>query len=310
MMKCDYKNREGTIADYLMYRLSDEEATKFQEHFFNCDICFQELQLQRSAVNLIKAEGKTLFEDYLEERDKETFLSRLRRSQFKKALSFQENRVIFGGVALAIIVLVACLFLFKVESEPELLATIEYSADVPYAYHPPDMLRRGEGELPDAVRSFNYGFSIAMLAYKDREYETAIRNLQAIQPQADDLVKTMGNNERALAAVSQYYFYLGLAHLAVTRDKEIDLTQAGERDHLEKAAQCLLKSHELGHTPPFITSDVYSYFLGVTYGFSGKHELAVEQLGQIQQDSPYYEKASVLGKKWSHDKEKGGGHDG
>lgn len=293
-MKCDYQNREGTIAEYLMNQLSDEETAKFQEHFFNCDICFQELKLKRAAVNLIKTEGEVLFKDYLEGERKGSLLTRW-YLYFKKNLSFPKNRVILGGAAFAVILFVSFLFWFKGRSESHLLAEFEFSQSVPYAYHPPDVLRRGEAEGLERVRAFYNRFSAAMLPYKDRHYDMAIRNLEAIRSEAEALVSDNQDGERARWAASQYYFYLGVSHLAMTRNKDLDLTKEAEKRHLEHAAQFLLRSRELAPETP----DKHSYFLGLTYGFSGRHELAVEQLRQVEPGSSFFAKSLDLIEEWS-----------
>jgi len=64
-MKCELSNREQLIEDYVTGSLSQEEMDAFDEHCFNCDICFEELRLKEEMAALIKAEGKTIFSDYL-----------------------------------------------------------------------------------------------------------------------------------------------------------------------------------------------------------------------------------------------------
>lgn len=296
-MKCDYQNREGTIAEYLMNRLSEEEAARFQEHFFNCEVCFQEVRLQRSAISLIKTEGDSLFRDYLERRARENPFVRLWNWLFKKNRS-QKNRLIFGGVALAFILLISVLFWFKSESEPDLLAKIDYSQSVPVDFQPPDIFRRGPAELPaqlSAVRSFYDSFSSAMLEYKDCKYDQTIDKLEAIHPQAEALIRDQPQDERAVFATAQYYFYLGVSHLAQARNKAVNLTKESEKNHLEKAIQFISKSNELATRD----LDKNRYFLGLAYGFAGKQEAAVEQLKQIPGDSQFHEKSSTLLEKWS-----------
>lgn len=64
-MKCELSNREQLIEDYVTGALSQEEMDAFDEHCFNCDLCFQELRLKEEMAALIKAEGKAIFSDYL-----------------------------------------------------------------------------------------------------------------------------------------------------------------------------------------------------------------------------------------------------
>lgn len=65
-MKCELSNREQFIDAYVTGSLSQEERDTFDEHCFNCDLCFQELRLKEEMAALIKEEGKTIFSDYLE----------------------------------------------------------------------------------------------------------------------------------------------------------------------------------------------------------------------------------------------------
>lgn len=56
-MKCKLENRENLISRYLLNELSDEESLKFEEHYFKCEECFNELKAAEDALNLIKNEG-------------------------------------------------------------------------------------------------------------------------------------------------------------------------------------------------------------------------------------------------------------
>lgn len=59
-MKCTLRNRSNLIADYLNGELSDERKRSFQEHYFDCDICFEELRLAEDSIHLIKTDGPTV----------------------------------------------------------------------------------------------------------------------------------------------------------------------------------------------------------------------------------------------------------
>ena len=60
-MTCDLKNRNKIIADYLTDELSEPEMFTFEQHYFQCKVCFEELKLCEKAVNLIKNEGEAVF---------------------------------------------------------------------------------------------------------------------------------------------------------------------------------------------------------------------------------------------------------
>lgn len=61
-MKCNLENREDLISKYLMNELSDEESLHFEEHYFACEVCFNELKVTEQAISLVGKEGKTAFE--------------------------------------------------------------------------------------------------------------------------------------------------------------------------------------------------------------------------------------------------------
>jgi hypothetical protein len=56
-MECKLKNRTDILSNYLTDELSEEEAKAFEEHYFQCEICFRELKAAEDAMNLIKEEG-------------------------------------------------------------------------------------------------------------------------------------------------------------------------------------------------------------------------------------------------------------
>ncbi|MFO7525295.1 MAG: zf-HC2 domain-containing protein [Ignavibacteriaceae bacterium] len=61
-MICEIKNRDDLIADYLSGDMPEEEMRDFEEHYFQCELCFKELKSSEAAVRLIKQEGRSLLE--------------------------------------------------------------------------------------------------------------------------------------------------------------------------------------------------------------------------------------------------------
>lgn len=59
-MKCDLNDRRKVIAAYLTGELSEAEMNEFEQHYFQCEDCFQELKIGQDAVNLIEKEGPTV----------------------------------------------------------------------------------------------------------------------------------------------------------------------------------------------------------------------------------------------------------
>lgn len=68
-MKCGLKNRYELIELYLAGELSDNEAKEFEEHYFQCNICFNELKVAEEAINLIEREGSSILASKESSRD-------------------------------------------------------------------------------------------------------------------------------------------------------------------------------------------------------------------------------------------------
>ncbi len=68
MKKCEY---EDQIDDYLLNRLPDTQKGEFEEHYFNCSHCFQNMVEREEIISVIKHEGYSIFQDeYLSEETK------------------------------------------------------------------------------------------------------------------------------------------------------------------------------------------------------------------------------------------------
>lgn len=60
MRKCKY---EDLIDNYLVNRLSQSERETFEEHYFNCSHCFQEMTERNELIAVIKDQGYSLFQE-------------------------------------------------------------------------------------------------------------------------------------------------------------------------------------------------------------------------------------------------------
>jgi len=59
-MECNLENRQNLITSYLAGELPDAEAKIFEEHYFQCEVCFKELRAVEDTINLIENEGKSV----------------------------------------------------------------------------------------------------------------------------------------------------------------------------------------------------------------------------------------------------------
>ena len=57
--ECPEKNSEK-IDQYLAGKLSPEEMDAFEQHFFQCDACFKELQFRRDVAGTVKESAAQL----------------------------------------------------------------------------------------------------------------------------------------------------------------------------------------------------------------------------------------------------------
>jgi anti-sigma factor RsiW len=58
MTSCCYRDY---IDEYLLNRLSEKDKAAFEEHYFNCQACFQELKARAEVLRVIKNRGQELF---------------------------------------------------------------------------------------------------------------------------------------------------------------------------------------------------------------------------------------------------------
>jgi len=66
MKECRY---EKLIDDYLFGRLSKEKREEFEEHFFNCPYCFEQLKERNEFILTIKDKADSIFKDICEEEE-------------------------------------------------------------------------------------------------------------------------------------------------------------------------------------------------------------------------------------------------
>lgn len=74
MNRCQHESR---IDDYLFNRLSEAETRKFEEHYFNCPVCFKILQEKSEMAAVIRAEGDRIFKDLNRAPEKTSRVQRL-----------------------------------------------------------------------------------------------------------------------------------------------------------------------------------------------------------------------------------------
>ncbi|RQW03957.1 MAG: hypothetical protein EH225_06440, partial [Calditrichaeota bacterium] len=154
-MKCNLKNRSELIADYLAGQLPEEQAKAFEEHYFQCEICFRDLQVAEDALNMIEKEGAEAFTDTESSRENILqFLSfKIRKLNFSRKQSW--------GATIAAVTAAAVIFVIIITSHPDkpgspVLSGPTFRPD-PYREEWITESTRSRGERLDAVYSPEIG---------------------------------------------------------------------------------------------------------------------------------------------------------
>lgn len=72
MKKCKFEN---LIDDYLLNRIDDRQKEAFEEHYFNCSHCYEQMEAKNEMIAVIKAKGDEIFQNvYAPEKIRKTWL--------------------------------------------------------------------------------------------------------------------------------------------------------------------------------------------------------------------------------------------
>lgn len=106
-MKCILKERENKLLDYLEGVMEEAEQQSFEKHLFECDECFNDLQVAGKTTEVIREDAKEIFGQYF--RGEERFVLQKAR----KSSNFPAAFYRWGAVAAAAVIVVALLFIFN-----------------------------------------------------------------------------------------------------------------------------------------------------------------------------------------------------
>jgi TolA-binding protein len=250
-MTCQSIVESGTMEAYLAGRLSDSEREAFEQHYFSCDRCFEELQVMQAARAALVAHGPE-----------------------PGAIPFRpvkKRSMLWTGVGIAAAILLASVLWLRPDrpaagtSQPVAQAPAAAGPDLqllaridPPAYVP-QTLRGAEG-APSAV------FQQAMASYTAGNYADGVRGLRAVldrepgsldaryflsicQLLTGDLESGAAGLQAVIAAGSaspygeEAHFYLGKAFLKQGKlsaaRAELE-TVAGQRGDLRQKARDIL----------------------------------------------------------------------
>lgn len=309
-MKCKIPNRDTLIDSYILKILSnneiDEETEKFEEHFFSCNNCFNEVKLRTELVSLIRDEGKAVFR----KPEYKSSMVKIIKATIDKLIDLiSQQPVWIRAFAIILIVLLvgrgSFLVVDTLTKDP--FSEYVYGNKVPYAFDPSEKtrLRGASSTLEDAtlIQSFNNTFITGMLEYRDHNYKRSIEILTKLQTTAAEFQEKSTDPE-ILTLLRDYHFYLGVSHLAISTSQQINVNERTKQLYLEDAIQELSRSTTLAITNTLNLIDRDRFFLGLSYGLAGKWELAVEELNKIDSSSLYSGESSELVAKLARIKDK------
>ncbi|MGH7595536.1 MAG: zf-HC2 domain-containing protein [bacterium] len=119
-MKCEIMDRDQRIDDFLLAKLSPEDADAFEIHLFGCPECFEELRLREQMVKLIKEERVTAVEDYARQRSPKPAID-LAKS-IVEFLRFKQNVWIYAGAAAVLLIGFFITQLLRRQEAPDIYA--------------------------------------------------------------------------------------------------------------------------------------------------------------------------------------------
>ncbi len=185
-MKCDLPNRDELLDDYINEALCRKDREKFEEHCFNCEICFQELKLRDKKVGLAKQEWDELYSNYLEKRStlkkqgitKPSFLKSFitMLSQIYKEIPY---RFVYATAAAAAI-LILCFFIYKSTTHDKKIKDESYiSAEQNSSQAKPQITEKEDSTIIKEPEHF--------ATVPKREQEKEIDNVKEISEEEEEI---------------------------------------------------------------------------------------------------------------------------
>lgn len=241
MKKC--KKFLELMDGYIQGKLSETDKEAVEQHYFECNRCFEQLQFQEKMLGAIQNQGETLFAEYIKKREplRKPFWSRLLDRLFPRVPIWRRAWICAAAGLILLAVLLPTIY--RLTSPNPYAGLVQFEA---YPYVSPG-LRNGAGP---AERRFEEGMQL----YKVKEFGEAAEKLEraiAMNPEKAEAHFYLGicylfeekskgaitSFRRALdlkPAQSTYQWYLGQAYLQKGKGKSAlqefqDVLRLGER---------------------------------------------------------------------------------
>ncbi|TVL99926.1 MAG: hypothetical protein CV087_16020 [Candidatus Brocadia sp. WS118] len=208
---------------------------------------------------------------------------------FKPQNGFPKPALIMGGVTLAI--LVGLIFYFNFIQTVTYRYYI-YDDKIPYEINSAELRDVEKEATKDTILyQFVNIFNSALGSYRVMEYKEAIKTLEPLDSIAQELL-SKSTNDNTLLIIRNYYFYLGLSHLALSQ-KQV-FSDEEKSGHLNKAIRYLSRADSIALGNNLANNDREIYFLGLAYDFAGNIDLAIAQFHKIKPESEFYKDSRKL----------------
>ncbi len=288
-MACQIKDRTRYVEKYLEGSLSDSEVKRFEEHIFECDLCFQEVLLQQETAKVVRAEGKRLL--IAEEKPVSAVQKWIQSMQnLIPSLGNARWNHVFAYASLIIVVLVGSYFALDYFTNDTL--NLNFQNHVPYKYQ--NIQLRGQAnhnEIDPILDIFIKNFQAAIGDYNIFEYKSAVKTFSHLKPLAERLLQESDKEER-VRWVRNYYFYKGLSHLAIATDKKSDKKLKDEQ--IQLAIENIQTAIEISEKYHLTDSDRENYFLIMALLAKGDRKQAEDYFSHFSKTSPFRFKAERL----------------
>jgi tetratricopeptide (TPR) repeat protein len=242
-MKCNFQNRTKYITEYLTGVLSEDEMSFFEDHYFHCNDCFEELKISQDAIDILKDEGPSILDNQTPwwSRIVKSRCVSVVRNPFRLVTSSRTSmpahtsaigsakishnlawpkrkfKIIYVTICLAIIVICAILIInpFTQSSKSKSKSKSKLENIQPYPYMEAQVLEGSE----NSQKQYKEG----MKFYQKGDYDQAIQKLVSVK-------ELDPNNMDGI-------FYLGVSYLLQNRiDDAIEILKIAVRKnpHSEK----------------------------------------------------------------------------
>ena len=169
-----------------------------------------------------------------------------------------------------------------------------YDDRVPYEYQGSSLRGSSSALQVDSLfQVFVNRFKLAMADYMTRDYTSAIGMLEDLAFTAHAMEAT-SSQERYVPWLRDYYFYLGVSHLAMSSSRRSKLSAEANEQHGERSIRWLARADSLVSVHALVKGDRENYFLGLAWGLGGRSDLALAQLREVTPESENYEVSRKL----------------